>query len=98
MIGTRGIIMLLKGKTQAQVDRDKQIADWNMVISDSKKDLAETDWVSIKLNEYRITNPDDYATMLEKYKPILDARDKMRQDINTAEQKIKEIEDATGTV
>jgi hypothetical protein len=90
--------MILKGKTQAQIDKEKQIADWNMVISDSKMDLAETDWVSIKLNEYRITNPDDYDSMLEKYKPILDSRDKMRQDINTAEQRIKEIEDATGTV
>jgi hypothetical protein len=80
------------------VDKEKQIADWNMVISDSKMDLAETDWVSIKLNEYRITNPDDYDSMLEKYTPILDSRDKMRQDINTAEQRIKEIEDATGTV
>jgi hypothetical protein len=90
--------MILKGKTQAQVDKENQIADWNMVILGSKKDLAETDWVVIKLNEYRITNSDDYDSMLEKYKPILDARDKMRQDINTAEQKIKEIEDATGTV
>jgi hypothetical protein len=90
--------MILKGKTQAQIDKEKQIADWNMVISDSKMDLAETDWVSIKLNEYRITNPDDYDSMLEKYTPILDSRDKMRQDINTAEQRIKEIEDATGTV
>jgi hypothetical protein len=90
--------MILKGKTQAQVDKEKQIADWNMVILDSKRDLADTDWVSIKLNEYRITNPDDYDTMLEKYKPILDARDKMRQDINAAEQKIKELEDATRTI
>jgi hypothetical protein len=80
------------------VDKEKQIADWNMVILDSKRDLADTDWVSIKLNEYRITNPDDYDTMLEKYKPILDARDKMRQDINAAEQKIKELEDATRTI
>jgi hypothetical protein len=90
--------MILKGKTQAQVDKEKQIADWNIVIEDSKKDLADTDWVSIKLNEYRITNPDDYDAMLEKYKPVLDARGKMRQDINTAEQKIKELEDATGTI
>jgi hypothetical protein len=90
--------MILKGKTQAQVDKEKQVSDWNMVIADSKKDLAETDWVSIKLNEYRITNPDDYDTMLEKYKSIFDVRNKMRQDINTAEQKIKELEDATGTV
>jgi hypothetical protein len=90
--------MILKGKAQAQVDKEKRIADWNMVILDSKKDLAETDWVSIKLNEYRITNSDDYDSMLEKYKPVLDARDKMRQDINAAEQQIKEIEDATGTV
>jgi hypothetical protein len=90
--------MILKGKTQAQVDKEKQIADWNIVIEDSKKDLADTDWVSIKLNEYRITNLDDYDAMLEKYKPILDARGKMRQDINTAEQKIKELEDATGTI
>jgi chromosome segregation ATPase len=90
--------MILKGKTQAQVDREKQIADWNMVISDSKKDLAETDWVVVKLNEYRIVNSDDYDAMLEKYKPILDARNKMRQDINAAEQNIKELEDATRTV
>jgi hypothetical protein len=90
--------MILKGKTQEQVDKEKQIADWNMVIADAKKDLAETDWVSIKLNECRITNTDDYDALLEKYKPILDARDKMRQDINAAEQRIKEIEDATGTV
>jgi hypothetical protein len=90
--------MILKGKTQAQVDKEKQIADWNMVIADSKKELAETDWVSIKLNEYRITNSGDYDAILEKYKPILDARNKMRQDINTAEQKIKELEDATGTI
>jgi hypothetical protein len=90
--------MILKGKTQAQVDKDKQIANWNMVIANSKRDLAETDWVSIKLNEYRINNPDGYDAMLEKYKPILDVRDKMRQDINMAEQKIKELEDATGTI
>ena len=90
--------MILKGKTQAQVDKEKQIADWNMVIADSKKDLAETDWVVIKLNEYRITNPDEYDTMLAKYQPILDAREKMRQDINAAEQRIKELEDVTGTI
>jgi hypothetical protein len=90
--------MILKGKTQAQVDKDKQIANWNMVIADSKKDLAETDWVVIKLNEYRITNSFGYDVILTKYQPVLDARDKMRQDINTAEQKIKELEDVTGTL
>jgi hypothetical protein len=81
--------MILKGKTQAQVDKEKQIADWNMVIADSKKDLAETDWVVIKLNEYQITNPEEYEVMLEKYKPVLDAREKMRQDINQAEEALR---------
>jgi hypothetical protein len=89
--------MILKGKTQAQVDKEKQIADWNMVIADSKKNLAETDWVVIKLNEYQITNQFGSDVILTKYQPILDARDKMRQDINTAEQRIKELEDVTGT-
>jgi len=58
--------MILKGKTQAQVDTEKRIADWKMIIEDSKKDLAETDWVVIKLNEYRITNPEEYEAMLRK--------------------------------
>jgi hypothetical protein len=87
--------MILKGKTKERVDKEKQIADWNRVIEDSKKDLADTDWVAIKLNEYRITNLAGYDAILTKYQPILDARDKMRQDINAAEQKIKELEDAT---
>jgi hypothetical protein len=90
--------MILKGKTQAQVDKEKQIDDWNMVISNSKKDLAETDWVIIKLNEYRITNQVGYDVILTKYQSILDARDKRRQDINTAEQRIKELEDVTGII
>jgi hypothetical protein len=81
--------MTLNGKTQAQVDQEKRIADWRMVIEDSKKDIAETDWVVIKLNEYRITKPDEYETMLEKYQPILDAREKMRQDINSAEEELQ---------
>jgi len=81
--------MMLKGKTQADVDREKQIADWKMIIRDSKKDLAETDWVVVKLNEYRITNPEEYEAMLEKYQPILDAREKMRKDINRAEQELQ---------
>lgn len=81
--------MTLKGKTQEQVDKEKRIADWKMVIEDSKKDLAETDWVVIKLNEYRITNPEEYEAMLEQYKPILDAREKMRQDINWAEEELR---------
>ena len=81
--------MTLKGKTQAQVDREKQIADWNMVIEDSKRDLVETDWVVIKLNEYRITNPDKLEALIEKYQPILDAREKTRQDINKAEEELR---------
>jgi hypothetical protein len=81
--------MILKGKTQSQVDKEKRIADWKMIIEDSKKDLAETDWVVIKLNEYRITNPEEYEAMLEQYKPILDAREKMRQDINYAEEELR---------
>jgi hypothetical protein len=81
--------MILKGKTQAQMDKEKQIADWQMIIEDSKKDLAETDWVVIKLNEYRITDSDDYDAMLEKYKTVLDAREKMRQDINQAEEELR---------
>jgi len=81
--------MILKGKTQEQVDKEKRIADLQMVIADSKKDLAETDWVVIKLNEYRITNPEEFEAMLEKYQPILDARDKMRQDINWAEEELR---------
>jgi len=81
--------MMLKGKTQADVDREKQIADWKMIIRDSKKDLAETDWVVVKLNEYRITNPEEYGAMFEKYKPILDARERMRQDINWAEEELR---------
>ena len=81
--------MTLKGKTQEQVDKEKRIADLQMVIADSKKDLAETDWVVIKLNEYRINNPDAYDAMFEKYKPLLDAREVMRQDINQAEQELQ---------
>ena len=81
--------MILKGKTQEQVDKEKRIADLQMVIADSKKDLAETDWVVIKLSEYRITNPEEFEAMLEKYQPILDARDKMRQDINWAEEELR---------
>ena len=81
--------MILKGKTQEQVDKEKRIADWQMVIADAKKDLAETDWVVIKLNEYRINNPDAYDAMFEKYKPLLDAREVMRQDINQAEQELQ---------
>jgi hypothetical protein len=60
-----------------------------MIIADSKKDLAETDWVVIKLNEYRITNPEEYEAMLAKYLPLLDARDKMRRDINDAEEELR---------
>ena len=81
--------MTLQGKTQAQVDREKRIADWKMIIEDSEKDLAETDWVVTKLSEYLITNHDEYEAMLVKYQPILDARDKMRQDINQAEEELR---------
>lgn len=81
--------MLLKGKTQAQLDQEKRIADWQMVIDGSKKKLFETDWVAIKINEYRITNPEEYEVMLEKYKPLLNAREKMRQDINWAEEELR---------
>jgi len=81
--------MILKGKTQAQVNREKQIADLQMIIEDAKRDLAETDWVVIKLNEYRITKPDELEALIEKYRPILDARDKMRQDINKAEEELR---------
>jgi hypothetical protein len=81
--------MILKGKTQEQVEKEKRIADWQMVIEDSKKDLAETDWVVIKLNESRITKLDEFDALLEKYQPILDAREKMRQDINWAEEELR---------
>jgi len=81
--------MILHGKTQALIDKEKRIADWKTIIEDSKKDLAETDWVVIKLNEYQITNPEEYEAMLEKYQPILDAREKMRKDINRAEQELQ---------
>jgi hypothetical protein len=83
--------MILKGKTQVQVNQEKQIATWKMIIEDSKKNLAETDWVVIKLHEYQITNPNEYDAIFERYRPILDTREKIRQDINHAEEELRNM-------
>jgi len=78
--------MILRGKTQADVDKENRIAELEKTIADAKRFLSETDWVVVKLSEAEVTAPDTVGLLLEKYKNTLDERETMRQTINKAEE------------
>lgn len=83
--------MILKGKTQEEVDKEKQISELHKIINEAKKRLSETDWIVIKLNEYTIKGQVIVESLMQKYQSILDERVKLRETINKAEQRLEEI-------
>ncbi len=83
--------MILTGKTQKEVDKEKQISELNKIITDSKKRLSETDWIVIKLNEYTIKGQAIAENAIQKYQPTLDEREKLRETINEVEKKLGEV-------
>ncbi len=83
--------MILKGKTQEEVDKEKQISELHKIINEAKKRLSETDWIVIKLNEYTIKGQVIVESLMQKYQSILDERVKLRETINEVEQRLEEI-------
>jgi len=77
--------MILKGKTQAEVDREKHIAECKATIDEHKAYLAQTDWVVAKCGEYTLRGE---PAPIEKYQDVLNRRQYARDEINRLEQEV----------
>lgn len=84
--------MKLKGKTQNEIDREKEIQELKDEIEKCKHELNETDWVVVKIIEY-----DRVGKTIDEYKwcdyaNILDTRERNRVRIRQAENRLATIE------